>query len=119
MLEPADTLSKQCDVMIARVVCRVERGRLPIRVINVTKDALTLKEGMRLGTLHTDIEVGCKAEHLGMGEDEEGPKGTWSVDKLIAYYGLQQKNFTPSDVTDIRDLLRRNMSVFSECFLMQ
>lgn len=42
MLEPSDTLPNQCDVMIAWVVCRVERGRLLIRVISVTKDALTL-----------------------------------------------------------------------------
>lgn len=114
MLEPSDTLSNQCDVMIARVVCRVERGILPVRVINVTKDALTLKGGMRLGTLHTDIEVGCKAEPLGMGEDEDGPNEPWSVDKLIAHFGLHQKNFTPSDLRDIRELLQRNMSVFSE-----
>lgn len=114
MLEPSDSLSSQCDVMIARVVCRVERGTLPIRVINVTKDALKLKQGMRLGTLHTDIEVGCKAEPLGTGEEEDGPNEPWSVDKLIAHFGLLDRNLAPSELTAIRDMLRKNMSVFSE-----
>lgn len=57
MLEPSSVLSKHCDLLVARVVCRVEKGALPVRVINVTNDALTLKKGMKVGTLFTDIEV--------------------------------------------------------------
>lgn len=65
MLEPAESVSSHCDVMVARVVCKVEQGALPVRVISVTDDTLTLKAEMRGGTLHTDKEVGCKAEHFG------------------------------------------------------
>lgn len=43
MLEPSSALSKHCDLLVAWVVCKVKKGTLPIRVINVTNDALTLK----------------------------------------------------------------------------
>lgn len=37
----------------------------------------------------------------------------WTVDRLITYFGLNQKGFAPSDMTDIRTLLQKNLSVFS------
>lgn len=39
MLEPAESVSNHCNVMVARVVCKVEQGTLPVRVLNVTNDA--------------------------------------------------------------------------------
>lgn len=47
--------SQPCDLLVAHVVCKVERGALwVIRVIN---DASTLKKGMKVGALFTDIEI--------------------------------------------------------------
>lgn len=57
MLEPSATLSKHCDILVAHVVCKVEKGALPVLVINVTNHALTLKKGMKVGMIFTDIEV--------------------------------------------------------------
>lgn len=115
MLEPIDAVSTQWDVMIARVVCRVESGRLPIRVINVGKDPLTLRKGMRVGTLHTDIEVGNKTEDVSVGvEDDDFKNGhVWTVDQLMTYFEFHQKGFTPAELKNIHDLLQKNMSVFS------
>ncbi|KAL0148636.1 hypothetical protein M9458_056076, partial [Cirrhinus mrigala] len=56
MLEPG-TLTKG-DALVARIVFKVDNGKLPVRVINVAEDPLTLKQGMTLGTLVTDVEVG-------------------------------------------------------------
>lgn len=36
LLEPVESVSNKCNIMVARVVCRVEQGFLPVRVINVT-----------------------------------------------------------------------------------
>lgn len=58
MLEPSSSLSNHCNVLVARVVCQVDQGVVPIRVINVTDEELILREGMKVGTLYTDIEVG-------------------------------------------------------------
>lgn len=58
MLEPAESLSNHSSIMVARVICKVEQGTLPVRVINVTNSALTLKGRVKVGMLHTDIEVG-------------------------------------------------------------
>ncbi|XP_039509629.1 uncharacterized protein LOC120464304 [Pimephales promelas] len=49
MLEPSSSLYNHCDLLVARVVCRVEQGILPIRVINVTDDTHILKRGMKVG----------------------------------------------------------------------
>lgn len=48
MLEPSSALSKHCGLLVARVVCRVEKGALPVRVINITNDVLTLRKGMKI-----------------------------------------------------------------------
>ena len=65
MLEPSDVLSTHCNVMVARVVSKVDHGVVLVRVIDVTDDALKLKAGMKVGMLYTDIEVGSKAQHMG------------------------------------------------------
>lgn len=36
------------DVLVARLLCRVEKEVLPLRVINLTSDGLTLRRGMIL-----------------------------------------------------------------------
>lgn len=113
MLEPLDTVSTQWDVMIARVVCKVESGRLPIRVINVSKDSLTLRKGMRVGLLHTDIEVGDKAEDVGVEGEDVKDGHLWTVDELITHFGFHQKGLAPGELKSIHDLLQKNMSVFS------
>ncbi|KAG7999835.1 hypothetical protein GBF38_001885 [Nibea albiflora] len=85
MLEPSSALSKHCDLLVARVVCKVKKGALPIRVINVTNEALTLKRGMKVGTLFTDIEIdevgGCK-------EEGESISQSWTVDSLMGLLGV-------------------------------
>ena len=113
MFEPADSVSEHCNVMVARVVCKVEQGSLPVRVINVTDDALTLKGGVKVGTLHTDIEVGKKAEHLGMTDTGEGSPVSWSTDSLLDHLGLTQKGFEAPELSIVRDLLYNNLEAFS------
>ena len=113
MLEPAESVSNHCNVMVARVVCKVEQGTLLVRVINVTDDALTLKEGVKLGTLYTDIEVGSRAEHLGAVETGGVPRSPWTADTLLVHLGLHQKALETPDLVAIRGMLHRNLSVFS------
>lgn len=112
MLEPSLSLSQHCDVLVARVMCRVDQGVLPVRVINVTDEPLTLRQGMKVGTLFTDVEVESEAD---MHEVREvgGPAQPWSVEGLLRQFGLEQKGFDAAQLQGIRDLLYRNISVFS------
>ena len=113
MFEPSDSVTDHCNVMVARIVCRTNQGSVPVWVINVTNEALTLKEGMKVGLLHTDTEVANKAEHLGVMEDCGASPGSWAVDTLLTHLGLHQKGFEPLKMAAIRDLLLGNVSVFS------
>ncbi len=54
MLEPAESVSSHCNVMVAWVVCKVDQGPLPVWIISATNDTLTLKGGVKVGMLHTD-----------------------------------------------------------------
>lgn len=38
MMEPFSIMLPTCDVLVARVVCKVEEGVVPVRVINVSED---------------------------------------------------------------------------------
>lgn len=109
MLEPSASLSEHCDVLVARVVCRVERDVVPVRVINVTEDKLMLKGGMRVGTLHTGIEVGGAMK----GAKENSIVNSWSADLLMKQLGLNQKGLVAVEQQAIKELLSKHLSVFS------
>lgn len=109
MLEPSPSISKHCDLLVARVVCRVQQGMMPIRVINVTNDSLMLKSGMKVGTLFTDVEVEDEVS-TGDGVDENVP---WTVDTLVNYFGLGQRGFSVEQLKAVKELVHKNMSVFS------
>ena len=98
-------MTDHCNVMVARVVCRTNQGSVPVRVINVTNEALTLKEEMKLGLLHTDIEVANKADHLGVMADCGASPGSRAVDTFLTHLGLHQKGFEALEMAAIRDLL--------------
>lgn len=74
---------------------------------------LTLKQGVKVGMSHTDIEVGSKAEHLGEVEKGGVSRLPWSADMLLEHLGLHQKGLETSELAAIRELLYRNLSVFS------
>lgn len=100
LLEPATSLSTYCDVLVARVVCRVENGAVPVRVINVTEEPLSLKKGMRVGTLFTDIDVETACPEL-KGEGEQLPSS--SVDALVAQLGIKEKGLVPLELRSVHD----------------
>lgn len=110
MLEPTSALSKHCDLLVARVVCKVEKGTLPVRVINVTSDALPLKKGMKVGTLFTDIEVDEVGGCTGEGGDA---LQSWTVDSLMSQFGVGDKGLSVEQTEAVKQLLHRNLSVFS------
>ncbi|XP_020557415.2 retroviral-like aspartic protease 1 [Oryzias latipes] len=109
MLEPSDSLAKHCDLLVARVVCRVEQGTLPICVINVTSDPLILKSGMKVGTLHTDIaiEEGGDGKNLGDGQQLS------TVSALMQQFGLEDRGFSEEQLKSVRQRLSHHRSVFS------
>lgn len=95
------------------MVCKVEQGLLPVRVINMTNDALTLKSGMNVGTLFTDIEVGDEVEQYGDSAERDNLQ-PWLVDMLMSPFGVEEKGFSPGELEAIRQLLHHNTSVFSQ-----
>lgn len=99
MLEPGSSLSRHCDVLVARVVCSVTAGVMPVRVINVTEEAHTLRDGMKIGVLSTNIEVGEGAEEV---EQGGGVKTLWSADALISHFGLDSRGFDAAQMHAIR-----------------
>ncbi|KAA0711299.1 Synaptosomal-associated protein 25-B [Triplophysa tibetana] len=90
MLEPSTSLNAHCDLLVARVVYKVEQGLLPVRVINVTEDTRILKRGMKVGTLFCDAEV-----EEG-GGDCGNPMNT--VDMLLDRLRLREKGFGESEM---------------------
>lgn len=107
MLEPATNVA--ADILIARALCRVEKGMLPLRVLNVTEGELTLRKGMTVGALHVDVVVG---EHPVTTECvTEGPQ--WTPDALLTQFGLECRGFTTTQLQAVRELLCDHFSVFS------
>lgn len=111
MLEPFSALSKHCDLLVAHVVCRVEEGALPVWVINVTDDTLTLKKSLEVGTLFTDIEVEEVGECIEEGEDSLQP---WTVESVMHHFGIGNKGLSAEQTEAFEQLLHRNLSVFSQ-----
>lgn len=110
MMEPLASLSKHCDVFVARVICNVNQGRVPVRVINVTEDPLILKQGMKIGTLFTDITVMDSIDDRG---EELSGMLPCSGNSLIKELGLEERGLSPAQLQSVYDLLHRHASVFS------
>uniref|UniRef100_A0A1A8PU43 Retrotransposon gag domain-containing protein n=1 Tax=Nothobranchius rachovii TaxID=451742 RepID=A0A1A8PU43_9TELE len=89
LLEPSDHLSKRCDLLVARVICKVDQGQLPVRVINVSDDPLMLKGGMRVGTLFTDVEV--EDERTDRVNKEQGSQ-PWTVESLMTQFRVVRED---------------------------
>lgn len=106
MLEPSSSLYNHCDLLVARVVCRVEQGILPVRVINVTDDTHILKRGMKVGKLSFDVVVEGGGVVM-------ANRPTFSVDTLIDRLNLHEKGFGEAETRAVRELLYKNLSVFS------
>ncbi|KAA0723225.1 hypothetical protein E1301_Tti005344 [Triplophysa tibetana] len=102
MLEPSTSLNAHCDHLVARVVCKVEQGLLPIRVIKVTEATPILKCGMKVGTLFCDAEV-----EEG-GGDCGNPMNT--VDMLSDRLGLREKGYGESEMRASNHMSDQEMS---------
>ena len=111
LLEPSTGISKHSEILVARVVCRVQQGLLPVRVINVTTDNLPLKSGMKLGTLFTDIEVETES---GDGDSLSGETlPPWTIEALMNQFGVADKGLGTEELSAVKQLLSKNISVFS------
>lgn len=108
MLEPSVHVPLQNSVLVARVLCKVEQGVLPVRVINVSEDTLTLRRGMKIGTLLTDVTVSQDSV-----EPSCDANLSRSVDDLIEQLGLTAKRLTAREMHKVKGLLERHAAVFS------
>lgn len=107
MLEPLTGLA--ADVLVARTLCRVDQGVLPLRVLNVTEDQLMLRKGTTVGTLHTDVVVGEKAMSINSAVEVSQQ----TTESLLTQFGLKDRGFSPMQLQAIRELLGEHLSVFS------
>lgn len=106
LLEPSSSLPSHGDLMVARVVCSAQQGVVPVRVINVAEEPCALREGMKVGTLHTDVVI-----------DKEGGAGdnmSWCVDALVSQLGLDDRGLSSVEVKAVHELLQRHKGVFSQ-----
>ena len=110
MVEPLAPLFKHRSVFVARVVCNVNRGVVPVRVINVTEDPLILKQGMRIGTLDTNITV---MDSIDDSKEDVSKICSWSGDSLVREFGLDEKGLSPAELQSVLDLLNKHAAVFS------
>ena len=108
MLEPSGSLSKHSAVFVARVICNVKQGLVPVRVINVTEDPLPLRQGMKVGTLFTDITVMDDSESKNVLVTHP-----WPGDSLIKELGLEEKGLSPAQLQSVHSLLQRHSAIFS------
>lgn len=108
LLEPATGVAE--DILIARALCRVKKGVLPLRVLNVTEGELLLRKGTTVGTLDVNVDVLT-------GEESETECMTgvaqWTSDSLMAQFGLDNKGLTKTQLQAVRELFNNNVSVFS------
>lgn len=107
MVEPAASLAGQCDVLVARVVCRADRGVVPIGVIN--GEECKLYRGVKVGSLVTDIEVGRAATH----GQKKGPGQQWTGAELFCQLGLDRKSLSAGEEEAARGMLYQHAAVFS------
>uniref|UniRef100_A0A8C6LYF6 Peptidase A2 domain-containing protein n=1 Tax=Nothobranchius furzeri TaxID=105023 RepID=A0A8C6LYF6_NOTFU len=96
LLEPSDHLSKRCDLLVERVICKVDQGQLPVRVMNVSDDPLILKGGMRVGTLFTDVEV--EDERTDRVKEGQGSQ-PWTVESLMTQFRVGERGFAAEEVS--------------------
>lgn len=114
MLEPSTSISKHCDILVTRVVCRVQQGTLPVQVRNVTNDGLMLKSGIKVYTLFTDIEVGDEVAEQHGASDRGKSLQPWTVETLMSQFGMEEKGFSKVELKAVRQLLHKNITVFSQ-----
>lgn len=112
MVEPFSLMLPSCDVLVARVVCKVEEGVVPVRVVNVSDDHCVLKQNMKIGTFFPDVEVGDSA--LTTEPNDPISSLPLTVDYLVSHFGLREQKFDSIQMRAIEDLLHRNLFVFSK-----
>lgn len=112
MLEPMSIMLPNCEVLVARVVCKVEEGVVPVRVINVSEDNCLLKQNMKIGTFYPDVEVSDSAPITG--SNDTAPPFPLTVDCLVSQFGLKDRGFDSIQMQAVEELLSRNASVFSK-----
>lgn len=111
MLEPSDRLVPE--VLVARVLCRVEKGVLPLRVINVTSEELILRKGMTIGTFCTDVRTGDSAVNS-LGSLKDSVEQPWTDEVLLQNLGLNNRGLEPTQLQAVQELLSNYLSVFSK-----
>lgn len=111
MLEPSDRLVTE--VLVARVLCRVEKGMLPLRVINVTSEELILRKGMTIGTLCTDVQIGDSAVNY-LGSLKDSVEQPWTAEVLLQNLGLNNRGLEPTQLQAVQELLSNYLTVFSK-----
>lgn len=112
MLEPSSSLLNHCDVKVAHVVCTIDQGVMPVRVINMTDENKILKRGMEIATLFTEVEVDSETVDFEK-RSEEGITPSWSVNTIVVQFSLEKRGFKCAELHSIRELLHRHTSVFS------
>ena len=86
-MEQSNSLSRQCDLLVARVVCRVGQCMLQSWIFNVTNYPLTLKTGINW----YEDEAGWHEDDCNGGDASQ----PWTVDALLDQFGLEGKGFSP------------------------
>lgn len=72
-----------------------------------------MKDGIKVGTLHTDIEMEGVLGEAESSNGSEGPKSSWSVDSLMKQLRFDQKGLEISEQRAICNLLYKHLPVFS------
>lgn len=112
MLEALSIMLPTCDVLVAQVVCKVEGGVVPVRVINVTENNCVLKQNMKVGTFFWDVEVEDSSANIEVNDSILSSPLT--VDYLVSHFGLKDRGFDSNQMWAIEELLQRKASAFSK-----
>lgn len=99
--------------LVAAVGCRVEKGMLPLRVINVTSEELILRKGMTIGTLCTDVQIGDSAVNY-LGSLKDSVEQPWTAEVLLQNLGLNNRGLEPTQLQAVQELLSNYLTVFSK-----
>ena len=120
-LEPYDNLTANDNLLVAAALTYIEKGDLPIRIINPTDEPIVVYKRKLLGFMNPtetnkrfrEVQI-C---HIGKAEvhtPSPTPKsGGWTKEKLFKQLHLDEIDIPPADLTRLQDIIWESRNCFS------
>ncbi|XP_075128097.1 uncharacterized protein LOC142201168 [Leptodactylus fuscus] len=126
LVEPIFLDEDRVDPLVARTLATVRDGRVPLRCVNTSDQALTLTPGVVLGHVYLAPEEVASTETIELKpiegeawalsvslEEREDPTEQWNSRIILEQMGADLTPFTPVEAKTIENFIRENQATFS------